>query len=138
MSVLIREDLNKTSVAVPVNLTCAFAVEVSALSKTYRGQTFGSFIDLHPYSIVQEQAVREAKAWLGYMKQQGYELIGNETEIRMWGPYRPKSHLYRYKVGDDRAATSFMEDEDPFPEGMAKMLLTGTFLSRKQHTVEYA
>ena len=30
----------------------------------------------------------------------------------------------------------FRKDDDPFPDGMAKMLLTGTFLERKQRMVE--
>ena len=138
MSVLIREDLNKTKVAVPISVNCAFPVEVAALARTYRGVKIGEFIDLHPYATVQRQAVREAKVWLGHMVRQGLTLLGNETDIRLWGPYRPKSHLYRYAPGHDEAATSFMEDEDPFPDGMAKMLLTGHFLNSKQHTVEHA
>lgn len=133
---LIREDASTVSVAVPVKLTCAFPVEVAALAKTYRGLKVGNFIDLLPYATVQRQAVREAKVWIQHMARQGLELIGNETEIELWGPYRPKSNLYKTRLGDDRAAMGFMRDEDPFPDGMAKMLLTGTFLQRKQREID--
>lgn len=119
-----------------VEITCAFPVEVEALAKTYRGQKVGNFVDLLPYSTVQRQAVQEAKVWIQHMARQGLELIGNETDIKLWGPYRPKSHLYKTRLGDDRAAMSFRKDEDPFPDGMAKMLLTGTFLERKQSALE--
>lgn len=117
-----------------VRLTCAFPVEVEALARTYRGTKVGEFIDLHPFATVQRKAVDEAKVWLGHMARQGYELVGNETEIRLWGPYRPKSRLYQAQVGDDRAAMSFRRDEDPFPEGKAKMLLTGHFLKDRVAT----
>lgn len=132
MSVLIREDVSKETVAVPVKLTAAFPVEVEALARTYKGTPIGSFIDLLPWSNVQRVAIDAAKKWVQHMALQGYELLGNETDIRMWGPYRPKSNLY-----EGTTASSFAVTDDPFPEGKAKMLLTGHFLARKQHLVEH-
>lgn len=128
---LIRDSLDTQTVAVPVKLTAAFPVEADALARTYRGTPFKSFIDLLPYATVQRVAVDAAKKWIQHMALQGYELRGNETEIRLWGPYRPKSALY------GGAATSYQQSEDPFPDGKAKMLLTGTFLARRQRTVEH-
>ena len=125
---LIREDAVST---VAVSITCAFAVEVESLARTYHGTAFSEFIDLLPYATVQRQAVREAKQWIKHMTTQGLDLIGNETDIRLWGPYRPKSALYKRALGADDAATSYRRDEDPFPDGMAKMLLTGRFLARQ-------
>jgi hypothetical protein len=129
---LIRENLDAQTVAVPVRLTAAFPVEVDALARVYRGSPIKSFIDLMPYANVQRLAVDAAKKWINHMALQGYELMGNETEIKLWGPYRPKSALYK---GD--TATSYSVDDDPFPDGKAKMLLTGHFLSRRQRTVEH-
>ena len=123
----IRENADMVSVAVPVKLTAAFPVESSALARTYRGVKVSEFVDLQPYSTVQRVAVDAAKKWIQHMALQGYELRGNETDIRLWGPYRPKSALYG----------SFTEAENPFPDGKAKMLLTGHFLAHKQRTVEH-
>lgn len=125
---LIRENLDAASVAEPVNLTAAFPVDADSLARTYRGTAFGDFIDILPYATVQRIAVDAAKKWIQHMALQGYELIGNETAIKLWGPYRPKSH--------DGTATSYRRDEEPFPDGKAKMLMTGTFLSRRQYVVE--
>ena len=121
---LIRESLEQ-SVAVPVKLTAAFPVEVEALHRTYRGTKFSEFIDLQPYATVQRIAVDAAKKWVQHMALQGYELMG---DIKLWGPYRPK--------GMSGTATSFLDSEDPFPDGKAKMLLTGMFLARRQVAVE--
>lgn len=134
---LIRENLDVQTVAVPVKLTAAFPVEVEALARTYRGVQVGEFIDAVPYRTVQRIAVDAAKKWVQHMALQGYELQGNETEIKLWGPYRPKAKLYE-GIGGERSATSYMESESPFPDGKAKMLLTGHFLARRQRTVEYA
>ena len=128
---LIRENLDAQTVAVKVKLTAAFPVEVASLHKTYRGLAVKNFIDLQPYATVQRIAVDAAKKWLRHMALQGYELIGNEDEIKLWGPYRPKSNLY------GGTATSFLSTEEPFPDGKAKMLLTGHFLARRQRTVEH-
>ena len=124
----ISENLDKAKVAVPVKLTAAFPVESDSLARTYRGTAFKDFIDLLPYANVQRIAVDAAKKWIQHMTLQGYELIGNETEIQLWGPYRPKS--------TGGTATSFQMNEDPFPDGKAKMLMTGTFLARRHRTVE--
>ena len=128
---LIREDVTTQKAAVPVNLTAAFPVEVEALARTYHGTPIKSFIDLQPYANVQRVAIDAAKKWISHMRLQGYELIGNETEIELWGPYRPKSELYQSDT-----ATSYTNDSNPFPDGKAKMLLTGTFLATKQYAVE--
>lgn len=133
---LIRENLDAQTVAVPVRLVAAFPVEVAALARVYRGTKFSEFIDLQPYATVQRIAVDAAKKWIQHMALQGYELTGNETEIEMWGPYRAKSHLYKRPLGDDRAATSFSTSDERYPDGMAKMLLRGSFLARRQRTVE--
>ena len=128
---LISENLDKQKVAVPVSLTAAFPVESDALARTYRGTQFKDFIDIQPYATVQRIAVDAAKKWIQHMSLQGYELLGNETDIKLWGPYRPKSALYRSDT-----ATGFASDEEPFPDGKAKMLMTGTFLAARQYTVE--
>ena len=133
---LVRENLAAQKVAVPVRLTAAFPVEVEGLARTYRGTKISEFIDLQPYATVQRIAVDAAKKWIQHMALQGYELQGNETQIRLWGPYRPKSNLYQ-SFGEQRSATSFQMDESPFPDGKAKMLLTGHFLARRQRTVEH-
>ena len=127
---LIREDVTTQKAAVPVKLTAAFPVEVEALARTYHGTPIKSFIDLQPYANVQRVAIDAAKKWISHMRLQGYVLMGNETEIRLWGPYRPKSRLYAEQ------ATSFTNDSDPFPDGEAKMLLTGMFLAERQYAVE--
>ena len=131
----IRENLDAQTVAVPVNLTAAFPVEVDVLHRTYRGTAVKDFIDIQPYAAVQRIAVDAAKKWIQHMALQGYELIGNETDIKLWGPYRPKSALYK-SIGEDRSATSYTQDSDPFPGGQAKMLMTGTFLAKRQYAVE--
>ena len=128
---LIRENLDAQTVAVPVTLTAAFPIEVDALHRTYRGSPVKSFIDIQPYATAQRIAVDAAKKWIQHMALQGYELLGNENEIKLWGPYRPKSRLY----GD--AANSHTADGNPFPDGKAKMLLTGHFLARRQRLVEH-
>jgi hypothetical protein len=133
---LIRESLDTVAVAVPVKLTAAFPVEVESVARTYRGLAAKSFIDLQPYATVQRVAVDAAKKWVQHMALQGYELIGNETDIRLWGPYRAKSTLYQRAVGDERAASSYHDGDAPFLDGKAKMLLTGQFLARRQRTVE--
>ena len=133
---LIRENLDAQKVAVPVSLTAAFPVEVESLARTYRGSPIGSFIDILPYATAQRIAVDAAKKWIQHMALQGYDLIGNETEIKLWGPYRPKSALYQGALGEVGTATSYQQDEDPFPDGKAKMLLTGNFLARRHRTVE--
>ena len=122
--------------AVPVKLTAAFPVEIDTVHRTYRGVKFNEFIDAQPYATVQREAVDAAKQWIRHMALQGYELMGNETEIEMWGPYRPKTKLYR-SFGEERSATSFTRDENPFPDGKAKMLLRGRFLARRQYAVEH-
>ena len=132
---LIREDVAAEKTAVPVKLTAAFPVESEALARTYRGTAIKDFMDLLPYATVQRVAIDAAKKWIQHMEQQGYMLLGNETDIRLWGPYRPKSKLYT-SLGDERSATSYTEDSDPFPDGQAKMLLTGMFLATRQYAVE--
>ena len=128
---LIRENLDASSTAEAVRLTAAFPVEVEALARVYRGTKISEFIDLQPWATVQRIAVDAAKKWIRHMALQGYELDGNETDIRLWGPYRPKAKLY----GD--TATSYMESENPFPDGKAKMLLRGNFIARRQRLVEH-
>jgi hypothetical protein len=136
MSVLIREDVTKETVAVPVKLTAAFPIEAEALARTYKGTRIGDFIDLLPWATAQRIGIDCAKKWIQHMASQGYELIGNETDIKMWGPYRPKSELYK-SFGGERSASSISSADEPFPDGKAKMLLTGHFLARKQHLVEH-
>ena len=133
---LIRENPDTQTVAVPVRLTAAFPVEVDSLHRTYRGTPFRSFIDLQPYATVQRIAVDAAKKWIQHMALQGYELLGNEEDVLLWGPYRPKSN-YLERLGDERAASSYTDADAPFPDGKAKMLITGTFLARRQRLVEH-
>lgn len=133
---LIRENLDKTSVAVPVLLTAAFPVDYDAVARPYRGVAFKDFIDIFPYSTVQRIAVDAARKWIKHMALQGYELMGNETEVRLWGPFRSKHHLYKVALGDDRAATSYTDADYPFLDGKAEMRMQARFLARRQHTVE--
>lgn len=132
---LIREALDKTRVAVPVRLTATFPVPSDTLARTYRGVPVKNFIDLDPYRAVQRLAVGAAKQWIRHMALQGYDLLGNETDVELWGPYRPKPKLYR-SLGEFDSAGGFASSEDPFESGEARMILRGQFLARKQYSVE--
>ena len=126
---LIREALDKQQVAVPVSLNGAFPIPSDAIARTYRGVKFGEFIDIHPYAVVQRLAIEAAKKFVADMRLQGYELLGNETDLQLWGPYRDRTYEIDKGVG-------FALTDEPFPEGKAKMLIAGRFLARRQHVVE--
>lgn len=132
---LIRERLDKARVAVPVKLTATFPVSSDLLARTYRGVPVKRFVDLDPYRAVQRIAVDAAKQWIKHMALQGYDLLGNETDVELWGPYRPKPKLYR-SLGQFDSAGGFASNEEPFESGEARMILRGNFLARKQYVVE--
>lgn len=125
---LIREALDKQTVAVPVRLNGAFPIPSDAIARTYRGVKFGEFIDVHPYSVVQRLAIDAAKQFVRHMELQGYELLGNETDLKLWGPYRDRQY--------EEQGIGFQLTDEPFPQGKAKMLIAGRFLARRQHVVE--
>ena len=138
MSVLIRENKAKERVAEPVNLTAVFPVPAEALHRTYRGVKMADLPSLYPFNHVRDLALSAAKTWVSHMALQGFDLLSNESDLRVWGPYRPKTKVLKNQIGALNAGMGFNMDENPFPDGQAEMLITGRFLSRRQQVVEVA
>ena len=136
MSVLIREDKSKERVAEPVRLTAVFPCPADALHRTYRDVKLADLSFLYPDAHLRDLALSAAKNWVSHMKMQEFDLLDNESDLKVWGPYRPKTKVLKNRIGEAGAGMGFSSEDNPFPDGEAEMLLTGFFLARRQQVIE--
>ena|SRR3990167_991312 len=161
--VAIHENRETVRQAHPVRLSCKFVVEddlrraCQALGNesTYRGVPVGTISTMHPWGALREIALREAQQFVRHMADQNYDLLGDVTELALWGPYMEKidhsrSHEFVIQDGSDweqvvgkkplerhNAVSGFgyRENEVRFDLGAA-YLLHGQFLARYGHLEE--
>jgi hypothetical protein len=134
MSVLLREDLAKTSHLLnelgeevkPISLCGLFTVDFDMLPKrVYRGVRINTLSFLWPEKDLRDAAIDCAKDFVAKMKKQReeYTLVGNEADVELWGPYR-WGHKPGYGVSHTKGS------DDPFPNGQAAFRLRGYFTAR--------
>lgn len=97
---LVRENHEKRLLAKPVVLSCQFRADRDLVlrcqetaapdRKTWRGQPLGTLSNLWPWSDMKDLVKNEAQQFVGYMKQQNYDPIGDYTAMELWGPYMQK------------------------------------------------
>lgn len=139
----VRHD--KDMVHVPVVLRCRVTVDRGLFTKQYRGVKVNDIGVLWPESHFREKAITGAKMWIQQMEQQGYSLLSSESDIAVWGPYKPRNFTgaqqrsWRPAPGMGSTFRTFGErsDEDPF-EDSADFVLEARFLASKQRMVEHS
>ncbi len=159
----ILENHEKVARAHPVPLTCQFRADTEMVTRCqaaaqgaerfWRGEPIGTISRLFPWSDMKDQAMKEARLFVGYMRQQRqeYELIGAVTEMELWGPYRQKVDWSRADEtltrGDSRGFGEELKtseyapgyayglDDKPEDKGLV-FLIRGQFLAKYGKLVE--
>lgn len=104
----------------PVHLTCKFKVDGEMALRCqrygaglYRGKPIGKVPDLWPHLDLKQQALWEAKTFLGHMRRQGYQPQQAESEMELWGPYREKLNMAK-----GAELVNIEEGNHTIPEGL--------------------
>ena len=161
--VAILANPEKEALALPTRLVCQFRADIEMVTRCqraaeggerfWRGQAIGTISKLFPWQDMKHKALEEARLFVGYMRQQyqQYELIGAESAMELWGPYRQKVDLARVKdklvrgdmqgMGGELKMTEYAPawaygfDDKPEDKGLV-FLIRGLFLAKYGRLVE--
>lgn len=123
----------------PVWLTARLSVDYEMVKRTVRGETIGSLPSLYPFDFFRQACIDGAKRWLRDMVMQNseYELIGNETDIKVWGPVRPRTHrIEQPLIARLGRADAWSQEDFPFPQGKADIVFGANFKAKYAKAVE--
>jgi len=132
--VLIKEDQNKATHWLPVDLRAVFTVDMGCVHQQYKGVKIADLSSIWPASDFRQQALQAARKFVSDMRKRGYELVQNETDLLVWGPYRPRR--WSLALSGNFVATSHTEYDTPLTVGAGDFLITGSFVSKYARATE--
>ncbi len=163
MTVAIHENPETVALALPTWLVCQFRADPEMVARCqgaaegdqrfWRGRAIGTIRDLWPWQDMKRTALEEARQFVKYMRQQyqQYELVGAESEMELWGPYRQKVDWARVQdklvrgdlrgIGGPLKMTQYAPgwaygfDDKPEDKGLV-FLIRGMFLAKYGRLVE--
>lgn len=136
MTVLIKENVEKSTIWQPVRLRGRFTVPFDMIPpRQVKGEQINSFSPLWPESHFRDAAMTAAKIFVKHMGLRGYQLVSNEGELWVFGPYHSRAwDIHRNNQGDPFGRQA---GENLFPEA-ADYLIIGDFVAKYGKVVEEA
>lgn len=100
-----------------------------------RGRRVNDLQTLWPYDHFRREMFHAAKWFVGDMAKQGYSLLTAEADVRVFGPYQPRT--YTRQLSRAPRVVGFDQTEDPDPTA-ADFVVQAEFLCRRGARVERA
>lgn len=120
-------------------LTARMPVDWDMIKQEVKGEKIGSLPSLWPFDYFRKAAIDGAQRFVGDMAKmpQGYELVGNQSDVQVWAPVRPRTYKIDAPMKANIARARIDSEGDwPYPQGQADIVFGAYFKAKYAAVIE--
>lgn len=144
MSVLIQIDDKSTTVHHPEERTARITVDRAVVQpgRVWNGVRINDLSSLWPYGELRVRLMSAAKKWIRDEGLRDRDLLTNEADILVYGPYRSRAGTYttpdalRKAMQERRTGVIGYDESEDFNEAAADFVFKAQFISRRHRPVQ--